>query len=82
MFFRKYQFPSKQIYRELLSSTEISMFSTIAELGTLVENTYSVDALWVDQLPEMWTEYEIWDIEGNGAHTFAGWNFDKPNIID
>jgi len=82
IFFRKYEFSSEQTYRELLNSTNVNMFSSIVELGILAENTYNVDVLWIDQLPETWTQYEIWDIEGNGAHTFSGWNFNKPNIIN
>lgn len=75
--FKKYQFPSQDFFRELLSKTEINPYTAITELGVLVENTYSVDTLWVNQLPEEWKEYEINDVQGNGAHTYMGWEF-KP----
>lgn len=75
--FKKYQFPSQDFFRELLSKTEINPYTAITELGMLVENTYSVDTLWVNQLPEEWKEYEINDVQGNGAHTYMGWEF-KP----
>jgi hypothetical protein len=81
LFFRKYQFPSEEFYRELLNQTDVYNESTIVELGTLIENSYSVDVLWNNQLPEKWILYEIWDIEGNGIHTFSGWDFTSPNII-
>lgn len=75
--FKKYQFPSQDFFRELLSKTEINPHTAITELGMLVENTYSVDTLWVNQLPEEWKEYEINDVQDNGAHTYMGWEF-KP----
>jgi hypothetical protein len=75
IFFRKYQFPSKDFYKELLDQTDVYSESTITELGVLLENSYSVDALWYNQLPEEWIPYEIWDIKGNGSHTYAGWDF-------
>ena len=75
LLFKKYQFPSEEFYKELLIRTDINPLSTITELGVLVENTYSVDTLWCNQLPEEWIPYEINDIEGNGAHTYLGWDF-------
>ena len=39
---------------------------------------YSVDVLWndLDSSPYGWATYEI-SVEGNGVHTFAGWNFNE-----
>lgn len=39
---------------------------------------YSVDVLWedLDESPYGWKSYEI-TVEGNGVHTFAGWNFNE-----
>jgi len=79
-FFRKYQFPSEDFYRGVLSRTEVYIQSTVTELGILVEDYYSVDALWYNQIPEEWIPYEIWDIEGNGAHTYLGWDFHNNTV--
>lgn len=76
-FFRKYQFPSKEVFDDLILNTEINVYSTITELGILVDTYYSVDALWYNEVPDSWKEYEIWDIEGNGFHTYAGWQFNE-----
>lgn len=55
------------------------------EDGELVETTaavladnYSVDVLWFDleEQPEDWAEFQIY-LEGNGVHTFAGWNYNN-----
>lgn len=55
------------------------------EDGELVETTaavladnYSVDVLWADleEQPEDWAEFQI-SLEGNGVHTFAGWNYNN-----
>lgn len=48
---------------------------TFVELGYLREGKYSVDVLWYQSSPEEFIPYEIWDIEGNGSHTFLGWDF-------
>jgi hypothetical protein len=32
-------------------------------------------------MPDEWIEYEVWDIEGNGVHTFLGWEFKKDDDI-
>jgi|TARA_R100000482_G_scaffold112424_1_gene54952 hypothetical protein len=42
----------------------------------VTSDKYSVDVLWydLDSSPYGWTSYEI-SVEGNGVHTFAGWNF-------
>jgi len=41
-------------------------------------DSYSVDVLWndLDSSPYGWASYEI-TVEGNGVHTFAGWNFNE-----
>ena len=73
--FKKYQFPSKEFFDSLLINTEVSPYSTITELGILVEDFYSVDALWYETPPDSWGVYEIKDVEGNGSHTYLGWDF-------
>jgi len=80
LFFRKYQFPSKEFFDQLLSQTTINPYSTITELGYLVEEYYCVDTLWYNQLPEEWIPYEIWDVQGNGSHTYLGWDFHSDQI--
>lgn len=44
----------------------------------VASDKYSVDVLWndLDESPYGWKSYEI-TVEGNGAHTFAGWNFNE-----
>lgn len=72
--FRKYEFPSEEIYLQLkeqfLDSPHI-----FVELGILRDDKYSVDVLWSAGAPGEWGEYEIWDVQGNGSHTFSGWEF-------
>jgi hypothetical protein len=81
LLFKKYQFPSKQIFEDLLSKTETNPNTTITELGILVENMYSVDVLWCNQLPIDWEYYEINNIENNGYHTYLGWEFkNNPSL--
>ncbi len=76
MKFRKYEFNSKEEYENLKIQTNVSSFDgTFVELGNLRENKYSVDVLWNQSYPEEFIPYEIWDIEGNGSHTFLGWEF-------
>ena len=38
---------------------------------------YCVDVLWENEIPVDWVEFEIWEIDGNGSHTFAGWEFNN-----
>ena len=44
----------------------------------VTSDKYSVDVLWndLDESPYGWKSYEI-TVEGNGIHTFAGWNFNE-----
>ena len=46
------------------------------ETEGVASDKYSVDVLWedLDESPYGWKSYEI-TVEGNGAHTFAGWSF-------
>jgi len=76
-FFRKYEFDSQQQFLDLKSLLETLDFHTFVELGVLTENKFSVDVLWYGEPSQDWTQYEIWDIEGNGAHTFFGWSFNQ-----
>lgn len=48
------------------------------ETEGVASDMYSVDVLWedLDESPYGWKSYEI-TVEGNGAHTFAGWNFNE-----
>lgn len=78
MKFRKYEFNSKEEYENLKIQTNVSSFDgTFVELGNLRENKYSVDVLWNQSSPEEFIPYEIWDVEGNGSHTFLGWTFNQ-----
>ena len=42
----------------------------------VLSDKYSVDVLWdnLDESPYGWKSYEI-QVEGNGSHTFYGYNF-------
>jgi hypothetical protein len=74
--FRKYEFESKQQFEQLKLEYNITELNgTIAELGNLRDETYSVDILWDYGMPYEWKQYEIWDIQGNGSHTFLGYEF-------
>ncbi len=76
MKFRKYEFDSKEQFEELKLQNNITGFNgTFTELGILREDKYSVDVLWNQFPPEDFKPYEIWDIQGNGSHTFLGWDF-------
>lgn len=76
MKFRKYEFSSKEQYINLIIQTNVTPYDgTFVELGYLKEGKYSVDVLWNQSSPEEFIPYEIWDIEGNGSHTFLGWEF-------
>ena len=48
------------------------------ETEGVASEMYSVDVLWndLDESPYGWKSYEI-TVEGNGVHTFAGWNFNE-----
>jgi hypothetical protein len=78
--FRKYEFDSKEQFEDLKLQHNISgMNGSFAELGILRNNKYSVDVLWSWGMPDEWQQYEIWDVEGNGSHTFLGYNFNETN---
>lgn len=76
-FFRKYEFDSEEQYNNLYSQITEPFAHTFVTLGILVENKFSVDVLWCGEVPQDWTTFEIWDVEGNGAHTFFGWDFNQ-----
>ena len=48
------------------------------ETEGVASDKYSVDVLWndLDSSPYGWATYKI-SVEGNGVHTFAGWNFNE-----
>lgn len=76
MRFRKYEFESKEQFEQLKLENSITLYDgAFAELGNLRNNTYSVDILWNQLPPEDFKSYEIWDVQGNGSHTFLGWEF-------
>ncbi len=87
MYFRKYEFPSEEYFDTLIQDIPLESNQAIVKLGklateelTIEELTakkYCVDILWENEIPVDWTQYEIWDIEGNGSHTFLGWEFTK-----
>jgi hypothetical protein len=80
MQFRKYEFDSKEQFEELKLQYDITYINgTFIELGILRDNKYSVDVLWSWGIPNEWQQYEIWDIEGNGSHTFLGYEFNKEH---
>lgn len=75
--FRKYEFPSEEVFDSLFIKYQDNTVSTFVKLGVLRNNKFSVDVLWYGDQDGEWEEYEIWDIEGNGSHTFSGWDFEK-----
>lgn len=78
--FRKYEFDSKEQFEELKLQYDITYINgTFIELGILRSDKYSVDVLWSWGMPDEWQQYEIWDIEGNGSHTFLGYEFNKEH---
>jgi hypothetical protein len=79
--FRKYEFDSKEQFEELKLQYDITYINgTFIELGILRDNKYSVDVLWSWGMPNEWIQYEIWDVEGNGSHTFLGYEFINDNL--
>jgi hypothetical protein len=72
--FRKYEFPSEEFYNQLKEGVN-QHINTFVELGNLRSEKFSVDVLWQYSPISEWEEYEIWDVEGNGVHTFKGWEF-------
>jgi hypothetical protein len=75
MYFRKYEFPSEEYFDILVQDVPLESSQAIVKLGELVVGKYCVDILWSNEIPIDWVQYEIWDIEGNGSHTFLGWEF-------
>jgi hypothetical protein len=76
--FRKYEFESQEEFEQIKSESNIiESLNTFVELGDLRDEKYSVDVLWVQTPPLNFTPYEIWDVDGNGSHTFLGWTFNK-----
>jgi hypothetical protein len=75
MYFRKYQFPSEECFNEIVQTIPEDSRQTIARLTWVISDNYCVDILWENEIPVDLIEYEIWDIEGNGSHTFLGWEF-------
>jgi len=87
MYFRKYEFPSEEYFDLLVQDIPLESNQAIVKLGklateelTIEELTakkYCVDILWENEIPVDWTQYETWDVEENGSHTFLGWEFGK-----
>ena len=75
MYFKKYEFQSEIDFDILVESIPTESSQAIVRLGELVPEKYCVDILWENEIPVDWTQYEIWDVEGNGSHTFLGWEF-------
>ena len=78
-YFRKYEFPSEEIYNELKSAIYPVLFNEFVDLVFLRDDKFSVDVLWCNDIPEEWKPYEIWDVDGNGSHTFAGFDFNRDD---
>lgn len=77
MMFRKYELESKEQFEEFKLRNNLLDSNIYVELGNLRDDKYSVDILWNQLPPDDIKSYEIWDIEGNGSHTFLGWNFNQ-----
>lgn len=73
--FRKYEFIDIETFIALKDALEFDPQTLFVELGTLRADKYSVDVLWSMYAPQEWVDYEIWDVNGNGAHTFLGVDF-------
>lgn len=77
--FRKYEFPSEEFFDELVLKYDGNPFHTFVKLGILRNEKFSVDALWYGETDCEWVEYEIYDVEGNGSHAFAGFDFNRED---
>lgn len=77
MYFRKYEFPSEEYFDLVGQDIPLESSQAIVKLGELVVGKYCVDILWGNEIPVDWTQYEAWSIEGNGSHTFLGWEFNE-----
>jgi hypothetical protein len=73
--FRKYEFIDIETFVELKDALEFDPQTLFVELGILRDDKYSVDVLWSMHAPQEWIDYEIWDVDGNGSHTFLGTQF-------
>jgi hypothetical protein len=73
--FKKYEFTSEEIFDNLFIKYQDNTSSTFVRLGMLRNDKFSVDVLWYGTPDNEWEEYEIYDVEGNGSHTFLGHNF-------
>ena len=77
--FKKYEFDSEEQYFQLKESIN-NYLDIFVELGNLRNNKFSVDVLWSSSFPEEWEQYSITDMEGNGSHTFLGYEFNQQTI--
>lgn len=77
MYFRKYEFNSIEEFNTLMLTVPETSSQGVVYLGELTPNKISIDILWDNEIPVDWTEFEIWNVEGNGYHTFSGWEFKK-----
>lgn len=71
--FRKYEFPDKQTFDNLISQVEDNQKYAIVELGEKTPGTFSVDILWCncEQCPDLLWEYiHI----GDSSHEFLGYD--------
>lgn len=76
-YFRKYEFDSQQQFDLIFQDLPETSNQTIVPLGGLIPNKFCVDILWHNEIPLDLTQYEVWDIVGNGSHTFLGWDFNQ-----
>lgn len=72
---KKYEFESEEQADTKISALE-DKGHTFVKLGFLKKKKYSVDVLWkgLDESPYGWKSYEI-SVEGNGVHTFSGYEY-------
>jgi hypothetical protein len=77
--FKKYEFYSQEQYNELKEQLQDDT-SVFVELGELRDNKHSVDVLWSTGNYEQWQQYEINNVEGNGSHTFLGYEFNNTQL--
>lgn len=77
--FRKYEFPSEEFFDNLATKYEGNPYHTFVRLGIIRNDMFSVDVLWYGGTDFEWIEYEIYDVEGNGSHTFAGFDFNRDD---
>jgi len=73
--FRKYEFPSEDFFDNLFIKYDGNPYHSFVKLGILRNEKFSVDVLWYGGVDYEWIDYEIYDVIGNGSHTFGGFNF-------